>query len=176
MKKFLAFVLAVMMLALVGCAGNSGSHGSQSTPLTDDLETIVDKIYEKADPGFMVATIPVDIADTEWSLKAFTGLDANDKLKEAVASEAMIGSIPYSLVLVRLNSAADAKAVAEQMKSGIDQRKWICVEADDLMVSGYSDVVMLVMVGSEYASDGVTAKALTDAFAEVCGGKLDFTA
>ena len=172
MKKYIALLLAVMLVvSMTAC----GKKEEAKTPLTDPLEKIVEDIYAKHPVEIGVVTMPVDITDVEWSLYSFTGLKSNENVKEAVASESMIGSIPYSLVLVRVNEGADALAVAEEMKAGIDQRKWICVEADDLLVSGYCDVIMLVMVGSDYASSGMTAQALTDAFAQVCGAELDFT-
>lgn len=172
MKKALTLLLALaMVLAMTGCA----SKETEKVPLTAKLEGIVDDIYEAHPVELSVVTIPVDTTDTEWSLKSYTGLSSGEKIKEAVVSESMIGSIPYSMVLVRVNDAADARTVAEEMKAGIDTRKWICVTADDLLVSGYCDVVMLVMVGSEYADTGLTAQAITDAFASVCGGELDFT-
>ena len=93
----------------------------------------------------------------------------------AVVSEPMISSIAYSLVLVRVEDAKNAQSIAQQMKDGINPRKWVCVEADDLAVCGYGDVVMLIMVASDFAEDGITAQAMVDAFQSVCGGKLDFT-
>ena len=75
----------------------------------------------------------------------------------------MIGSIPYSLVLVKVKNASDASDIASQMKSGINQRKWVCVEADDLAVTYSGDVVLLFMVGSEY-NDDVKSSDITAAF------------
>lgn len=92
-----------------------------------------------------------------------------------MVSEPMISSIAYSLVLVRVEDAKNAQSIAQQMKDGINPHKWVCVEADDLAVCGYGDVVMLIMVSSDFAGDGITAQALVDAFQSVCGGKLDFT-
>jgi len=138
------------------------------------LEMTIASIYEKNPVEFMAGNIAIDLTDTSedglWTLKAFTGLDNADLISEAVASEAMIGSIPYSMVLVRVTDAANAETVADAMKAGIDQRKWICVEADDLMVAGKDDVVMLVMIGSEQGS----AQSFVDAFSSVMGG-TDFT-
>ena len=107
----------------------------------------------------------VDIADAD-ALKMFTGLSDASKLNGAVVSEAMIGSIPYSMVLVNVKSAADAQSVAEQMRDGIDQRKWICVTADDLSVVASDTVVMLVMIGSD---QGIASASFADAFAAVRG-------
>ena len=47
-----------------------------------------------------------------WLLKSSTGLDSAEEISEAAVSEAMIGSIPYSMVLVRVKDAANARAVA----------------------------------------------------------------
>lgn len=145
----------------------------------EGLAAIIDKIYEQQPVELAVGTMPVDVTDTSeeglWALKRFTGLDSAEGITEAAVSEAMIGSQAYSMVLVRVADAANAKNVAEAMKGGIDQRKWICVEADDMLVSGYGDVVMLIMVSSVFAENGLTAQSMTDAFAAVCGGELDFT-
>jgi hypothetical protein len=76
------------------------------------------------------------------------------------------------MVMVRVAEGADAMAVAEAMKANINPRKWVCVEADDLMVAGYGDVVMLIMVSSQ---NGMTAQSFVDAFQTVVGAELNFT-
>ena len=142
------------------------------TPVADTttLEGIINAIVAINPVEFMGGTMGVDLTDTSedglWTLKAFTGLDNADMISEAMAFEPMMGSIPYSMVLVRATDAANAEAVADAMKAGIDQRKWICVEADDLLVTACGDVVMLIMVGSD---TGLTAQSYVDAFASVMG-------
>ena len=137
---------------------------------TTTLEGIITAITTVNPVEFMGGMVGLDLTDTSeeglWSLKAFTGLDNADLITEAMAFEPMMGSIPYSLVLVRAADAANAEAVADAMKAGIDQRKWICVEADDLLVTACGDVVMLIMVGSD---TGLTAQSYVDAFASVMG-------
>ena len=83
----------------------------------------------------------------------------------------MMGSMAFSMVLVRLTPDAGSKEEAEAMKSGIDTRKWICVEADDLKVAGFGDVVMLIMLNSD---SGMTAQSFVDAFAKVAGFEPEF--
>ena len=134
-------------------------------------EEIINAINEIDAPEFMHGVIPVDMTDAD-ALKMFTGLDSADGIKEVAVCESMMGSQAYSLVVVKLDGA-DAKTTAEAMKSGIDQRKWICVEADDLKVSGKGDTVMLIMVDSEY-KESISAASVTEAFKTVCGGSLDF--
>ena len=79
----------------------------------------------------------------------------------------MMGSIAFSMVAVQVAEGADAEAVAEAMKNGIDTRKWICVEANDLMVSTSNDVALLIMVDS---NNGLTAQSFVDAFNTVVAG------
>ena len=57
------------------------------------------------------------------------------------------------------------------MKSGVDPRKWICVEADDMLLAGCGDVIMLIMVSS---TSDMTAQSFVDAFQTVVGRSCDF--
>lgn len=137
--------------------------------LGGELYSIMDSIYASY-PNFpaelMLGTIPVDLTDA-GSLSYFTGLTDASKVKEAIVSEPMMGSQPYSVVMVRLNDAADALSVAEAMRDGIDQRKWVCVEADVLRVVACEDLVLLVMIGSNL--DGLSVDTMIETFGTICG-------
>lgn len=140
-----------------------------ATPAPDaDLSTLVDKIYAEKDPGIMVSTRAIDPADTSW-LTYYTGLTDGSDLDAAVASEALIGSQAYSLVLARTKDGVDASALAQQMLDGVDPIKWICVEADDLAAAVSGNTILVVMVDTEL---GFTAQDLVDAFAKVTGGEV----
>lgn len=173
MKKTIALILALVMVlaALTGCGGDEGKT-SESALVGMGLEDILNSIYEQTAPEFGVMTMPVDLADPD-AVPYMTGLTADQAsmVKEAIVSESMMGSQAYSLVLVRVNNTADINTVAEAMKNGIDTRKWICVEADDLAVAASGDVVMLIMVSSEYAS-AITADSVVAAFKQTAGGSL----
>jgi hypothetical protein len=149
---------------------NSKDNDKQDTA-DKDLLKIIDKIYEIKEPGLKLANTLIDLSNTD-SIKYYTGLSDSSKIKEIAASETMIGSQAYSLVLVQLNDASDAEKVAKDMLNGIDPRKWICVGADDLQVVSHDDVIMLFMVSSTL-EEKVTSRQIVDAFKEVCDGKLD---
>lgn len=155
-------------------SGETGDHdgntdGSGDTAVLDGaLSEIIDQIYENKSLDLNLATRDLDIGNAD-ELKYNTGLDNGDLISAASVSETMIGSQAYSMVLVRVKDAQDAQSVAESMKNGIDTRKWICVEADDLRVVAYDDLVLLVMIDSEF-SDLATADELVEAFGTVCGG------
>lgn len=172
MKKFtvICLVLAIAVTLFAGCADKKAAL--EGTPAE-----IIDRIYAQKSVDFSPITLTPDDPDygAMWDWTYYTGLADGSKVKEAAVSEAMVGSIAYSLVVVRVNDAADAQAVAQEMKDGIDTRKWICVEAGDLQVAGYGDVVMLVMVDEAYADQDLTSQAFVDAFRTVCGADPDFT-
>lgn len=197
MKKLIALLLAVSMLAfgLAACSGNNENEENQNgssnvteegenseegnEPAEDETaapagtaEEIIASIYEQNPVelgSLMTETLDLTAADV---VKYNTGLDDASKVKEAAISGPMMGSQAYSLVAVRVNDAADAEEVANAMLNGIDQRKWICVEADNLKVMVKDDVVVLFMVGSEL-SEVVTVEDIETAFTTLCGGSLD---
>ena len=196
MKKILALILAalMMMTVLVACGDKTENNDVNNDEVVDSnddtaadsnddaaenndaavAETpaeIIAKLNENKQPQFMIGEIPVDLADADAVLY-YTGLESAEKIKEISVFESMMGSQAFSVVVARLNDAADAEEVANGMKNGIDQRKWICVEADDLRVVAAGDLVMLVMISSEYAAD-VTAADYVDAFTNYVGGTLD---
>ena len=171
MKKLIAMLLVLTMAVslLTAC-------GTAKTPLTGTMEENAGKIIEKCPVEFMGGFMPVDLTDTSedglWAVNYNTGLASAEGLTDMAVYESMMGSIPFSMVLVRVSDAANAKTVAENMKNNIDPRKWVCVEADELLVAGYSDTVMLIMLNSTL---GLKAQNFVDTFKEICGGELDFT-
>ena len=175
MKKLISVLLAlVLAVGLTACGGNTEQE--ETTPaisVEGTMEELLNKVIEIQPVEFAGMAMTLDLTDTSedgvWMLKNYTGLDSAEGITEAAFYEPMMGSIPYSMVMVRVSADAGVGTVAEGMKNGIDQRKWICVEADDLQVVSYADVVMLIMVGSE---TGMTAQSFVDAFSQVCGGEV----
>ena len=181
MKKIFAMLLAVvMMFSLVACGGKTTEPTTAPTQaavkVEGTMEELLNKVVEINPVEFMGGTMPIDLTDTSedglWNIKYNTGLDSAEGLTDAAVFGPMMGSIAFSMVMVRVAEGADAKAVAEAMKANINPRKWVCVEADDLMVAGYGDVVMLIMVSSQ---NGMTAQSFVDAFQTVVGAELNFT-
>ena len=134
--------------------------------LDAELSELLDKMYAINGPDFDVETDTVDF-DDEYAVSSYTGLTMDDvkKLDAAIVSEPMMGSQAYSLVLVRLKDKADAADIAQKMADGINPRKWVCVEADELTVVSKDNIIMLFMADHElYSMDDAVA-----AFTEVCG-------
>lgn len=192
MKKLIAMLLALaMVFAMAACGATENVETEPATEATEivteevteevtediveeedfvieltAMETLLNSIVEIQPVEFMGMSMPVDLADVD-AVKYFTGLDTVEGVKEAAVFEPMIGSIAFSMVAVQVEEGADAAAVAEAMKTGIDTRKWICVEANDLLVATSNDVALLIMVDS---NNGLTAQSFVDAFNTVVAG------
>ena len=183
MKKLIAILLVLgLLFGMTACSCDNTSNPTsntteaQQTALSGTMEENVNKLMQANPAEFMGGMMPLDLKDTSeeglWALKSYTGLDSAKDITDAAAYEPMTGAQAFSLVMVRVADGANAKDVAQRMKDNIDPRKWICAMADDVMAAGYRDVVMFIMVDTGLSK---TAQSYVDAFATLCGGKLDFT-
>ena len=172
MKKFIAILmLAAMALTLTACGAKTPAEDKpQGVDLSGETaESLINKIYETKMPEFALMTMPVDLADAEGTAW-MTGVTDPALLKEAAVSESMMGSQAYSMVMVRVADAAKAEEVAQMMLDNIDPVKWICVQADDIDAAIYGDLVLFVMIDSQF---GIPAADFIGAFKTIAGGALD---
>ena len=92
---------------------------------------------------------------------------------EAAASKLEAAVADFESATASTKAAADAakaEEVAQMMLDNIDPVKWICVQADDIDAAIYGDLVLFVMIGSQF---GIPAADMIGAFKTVTGGVLD---
>lgn len=142
-KLFVFSSIGVLTLLMIGC-GQKNIEGS----LTD----IMAKVYQDMDEE----KFPMMLTNTEVTSKNVEYyLGSKDiEFKEALASESSVGSIAYSVVLVRAKEGADVEKVKKQIKESVNPRKWICVgvEEENVIVESKGDLIILIMsneLGSE---------------------------
>lgn len=163
------FVLSAVIILSAFCLFGCGSGGGEKNALEDmALLDIIDKIYEITPVELSLYSDNMDVTDSD-TMSYNAGLTNLNNVKEAAVSEPMMSSQAYSMVLVRVNDESATADIANEIKSGINPAKWVCVTADDLQVVSYRDVILLFMVSSEL-SDTVTSQKIVDAFQQVCGG------
>lgn len=165
MKKLTIVLALAMMLSLLAGCGNSEPTVTAPEGTNEEL---INKIYENVTVELPLVTMPVDTTDAD-AVTYMTSLTDGSVIKEASVSESMMGSQAYSLVLVRLNDAAQAEATAQSMFDNINTRKWICVEATEKQAVVCGDLVMFIMLDPQY---GVTTDQIVEAFTTVCGGTV----
>ena len=178
MKKMISMLLALtMVLCLAACGGNAAEPTEAPTEAAQKvegtMEELLNKVIEIQPVEFMGGTVPIDITDTSeeglWLLSGNTGLENADSITDAATFGPMMGSIAYCMSAVRVKEGADVAAVAQTMKTNIDPRKWVCVEATEKQAVVCGDLVMFVMLDPQY---GVTCDQIVEAFTAVCGGTV----
>lgn len=149
-KLLLLLVMITMTMSLTGC----GAKNVEGT-----LEEIMTKVYadipEEERP--MLTTVNVlekteDMTDEDVDAAVEYAIGTTDiKYKEIYESKPMIGSLAYSVVLVRMEENADIEDAKTKIKENVDPRKWICaeVEKDDVIVKSKGDLIILIMVENE---------------------------
>jgi len=142
MKKILLPVIIIIAVLLGAAVGvlllPKGEKNIEGT-----LEEIMTKVYA----GIPQEELPMMLTNMEVTsdtLEYYVGTSDID-YKEALVSESGVGSIAHSVVLVRLNDASKAEDAVAKIKENADPRKWICVEASNVIVKSKGDLVILIM-------------------------------
>lgn len=69
------------------------------------------------------------------------------KCEDAIASEAMIGSIAHSVCLVRVADGADVDQLKKDIKKNVNSYKWVCVgvEPENVIVDSVGNTIILIL-------------------------------
>ena len=124
-----------------------------SSSLSDIMDTVLASVPEDQMPMLMHADLnggekytPLTEENSEYNLGV-----TSDRYAEGIAADAAMTSVPFSVCLVRANSAEEAEQLAADIEANADPRKWICVEAESKIVDYSGDVVILIMTGADSA-------------------------
>lgn len=169
MKKFLATVLAsVMVLSMVAC-GNKNAQTSE-TPSAPAVEVITE-----VEDGTLGATL-LEVFSTEIEANnALTAQELADKIitneailfagmampmeegflmgfdadikgfEEAVSFAPMIGTIPFVGYVFDLAEGADVAAFTTTLQENANLRWNVCTEADQMVIATFADKVFFLM-------------------------------
>lgn len=157
MKKRITAVLMTLTLTMSMFAGcGSDSTGDKSANLEGSCAEILDRVYENAelDPDHREAmeyyeTVAIDESREEYILGT-TEVDYTD----SVYSAPMMTSVAYQCVLLRLELDEDVEEAKQLLLDNADPIKWLCVEAESVVVENVGDVVLYVMA-EEKAADAI---------------------
>lgn len=156
MKKWISLVLTVILaLSLVACGGKKDNVKLEGT-----LSDILAQVYANADldSGLVEAMQYFDQGEIAPELVE-TVLGTDDvEFTEGVYSMPMMSSQAYQCVLLRLPEGADVEEAKQTLRDNADPRKWICVEAESVIVENVGDVVLFLM------SDSATGEAIKTSF------------
>ncbi len=138
-KIILGCLACVTLFSLTGC-GEKQVEGT--------LEEIMTKVYADVpeDERPMMLT---NFEVTEENVENYLGTK-DIEYEEALASESAVGSIAHSVVLVRMKDGANIEEAKKKIEENANPRKWICVEADDVVVKNKGNLIILIMSSSNY--------------------------
>lgn len=136
-------------------SSTTAPSGGEESPASPSLQEIADSIqstdYEY--PSLMSVEVGAD------TFEYFFGIAKPDGVKEALAVEPAMTSVPFSLCLIRVEEGTDTAKLASTIKEKVDPAKWVCVTASYVETAVNGDLIILVMDG-----DNARGKALVDAF------------
>lgn len=161
MKKRITAVLMTLALTMTMFAGcGSDNAEEKSSNLEGSCEEILAKVYENADLDADLReamnyyqTVSIDEASEEYILGT-----TEVAYTDSVYSAPMMSSVAYQCVLLRLESDADVDAAKQLLLDNANPIKWVCVEAESVVVENVGDVVLYIM------ADAQTTDAVKTAF------------
>lgn len=153
MKKIIAIILALAAILSFAACGSTPEE-VPAVQLEGTLEEISGKIIENTTTIEMMLgeAMVIDLADVDASTYYF-GVDPTGKIENAVFTEPMIGSIPFSMVLLDAVDGVDVEALKNEVLENINLRKWVCVSAEKAIVSSCGDKILMIMAEEAIADD-----------------------
>lgn len=166
-KIMIVAIVIIFIMVIIGIAlftNKKPKTNLEAINSVEDLSALVNKVYEGQE-GNIPSSLQTQIIDTtdDMAVKMVTGLENANDLEYVVASEPMITSQAYSLVLAKVKNGKNADEIAKQMSENVDQAKWICVSAEKVYATSSGDIVFLVM------SSEKTAKPIYEKFKTLAG-------
>lgn len=134
-----------------------GNTNSNNTPA--DSRTL-EEIYTDVVDG-VSAELPALVQQSVKSSRFdyYFGISKPAGALEAMVAEPAIGSIPFAITLLRVDSSADADALAQEIKEKVDPRRWVCVAASYVETAVKGDIILLVLDG-----DNARGQEIVDSF------------
>ncbi|HPG91933.1 MAG TPA: hypothetical protein PK675_00815 [Clostridia bacterium] len=151
MKKLIAFVLVMIMaLSLVACA--------DAKNLTDSLSDIYSAAIASTDMDEdtkshynLAEMYSIEFNADSENLGGYLGnnnYEYSFEFKEGLCVMYSFGG-GFQLVLIRLNSTANADEIENELKTNFDKNKWVCMSAEAVETARIGDVIILVAGGTE---------------------------
>ena len=150
MKKFKIFSLVAILIGglflLSGC-GQKELSGSLEDIMNDLNEYTFKGYADDEKPMLMNINVLQDASDNVEYYIGTTDIE----YEEILASEPMMGSQAYSVVLVKMKDGSDIEEAKQKILDNVNPRKWVCVEVpkEDVIVKNRGNIIILIMVNDE---------------------------
>lgn len=150
--------LVTATLLLVSCGKKDAEE--TSSKLVGPLSEVMDSLYENAElsQDFRDSLADYDSGEIPSESAEYLIGTTDVAYDESFYSMPLMNVVPYQCILLRLPEGTDMETAKQTLVDHADPRKWVCVEAESVIVENVGDVVLFVMADSQ------TANALQAAF------------
>jgi hypothetical protein len=163
MKKIIIMMLTLSLgFGLFGCDKSKNNNDATKDFKAVDLISLMNKTYGNVADLPMVEVMEIERTNIEW-LQNQTFLRDLSHVECVVSGDALIMTIPYTFVLIKVDDKANIDKMKQEVFDNANLAKWICVFADVAYVNNYGSVIMLIM-GEKELADSVYQE-----FEKVCG-------
>lgn len=161
MKKWMAICLTavITMGALTGCGNDSGNLAQGDIRLEGNCEEILTQVYADAalNTEMKEAMEYYQMTEVAEDSKEYILGTSDIAYTDSVYSAPMMSSIAYQCVLLRVADGQDIETAKQLLVDNADPIKWVCVEAESVVVENVGDVILYVMADAESAEAIKTA-------------------
>lgn len=143
--------LKKILLLLLICITLSSLTGCSDQNIEGELSDLMTKIYANIPEDEMPMLDNFDVLERyPDNIEYYIG-STDIEYEEIFASEPMMSSVAYSVVLVRMKDGANIETSKTKIKENINPAKWLCVEVseEDVIVKNKGNLIILIMVSDE---------------------------
>lgn len=152
-KKLLALLLVCTTLTCLTACGEKNVEGKLSEIMDNIYTDVFAGLADDEKPNLMNINVLEEAPD---NIEYYIGTKEID-YEEIYASEPMMSSIAYSVVLVRMKDGANIEDAKTKIKETVNPRKWMCVEVpeEDVIVKNKGNLIILIMVADETTRNNI---------------------
>lgn len=152
-------IIALTVVTLAGCGTKKGETGGAVT-LEGSCEEILSKVYENAelDADLREAMEYYQMSPIAEDMEEYILGTTDVNYTDSVYSAPMMSSVAYQCVVLRLEEDENVEEAKQLLIDNANPIKWVCVEAESVVVENVGDVILYLM------ADSVTAEAIKTAF------------
>ena len=149
-------MMFVMLFSFAACGKTTASEEAEA--LSGSCIDILNKVYETADldasmrdamQDYEMTTIDADMEEYVLGTDEITYTDS-------AYSAPMMTSVAYQCVVLRVPDGTDVPKAKQTLLDNANPAKWICVEAEKVIVKTKGNLVLLVMSTTDIA-DAIAA-------------------
>ena len=149
-KKTIIICISIAFVLILALVFVIGKTGKQTLVLNtkSDVKKMINELY-KENKSTLPSLEIYDVKDEE--INYYTGLTDTKNVDFVVASEPLMSSQAYSLVVLKVKDVSKIESMKQEIYDNINMAKWICVSADELLITNYNDIIFVVMASSDWA-------------------------